>query len=228
MIKFSHVTKKFPDNSIALSDVHFEIPNKQFVFLVGPSGAGKTTILRLLIKDLEPTEGEILLDGEDVTKIPSAKIHLLRRKIGTIFQDYKLLPDKTVGENIALVLEAMSKPQAEIDTTVDNVCEMVGISGKKDLFPQQLSGGEMQRTAIARAIVADPEVILADEPTGDLDPKNAWEIIKLLARINDQSGATIIMATHNTEIVNSLKKRVIRIDRGKIVKDEKQGKYESA
>jgi len=228
MVKFSHVTKKFPDDTIALSDVHFEIPNKQFVFLVGPSGAGKTTILRLIIKDLEPTEGEIFLDDEDVTKIPSSKIHLLRRKIGTIFQDYKLLSDKTVGENVAMVLEAIGKHQAEIDTTVDNILEVVGIGDKKNLFPQQLSGGEMQRTAIARAIVADPEIILADEPTGDLDPKNAWEIIKLLSRINDQSGATVIMATHNTEIVNSLKKRVIRIDRGKIVKDEKQGKYESA
>jgi len=228
MIKFSHVTKKFPNDSIAVSDVNLEIPDKQFVFLVGPSGAGKTTILRLLICDLEPTEGNIILDKEDITKIHSSKVHLLRRKIGTIFQDYKLLDDRTVGENVALVLEAMSKHQKEIDTTVDNVLEMVGISAKKDFFPQQLSGGEMQRTAIARAIVASPEVILADEPTGDLDPKNAWEIIKLLSRINEQSGAIVVMATHNAEIVNSLKKRVIKIDRGKIIKDEKQGKYETA
>jgi len=227
MIKFSKVSKKFPEGTVALSDITFEIPDKQFLFVIGPSGAGKTTLLKLLTRESESSSGSIFLDEEDITKIHHSKLPSLRRKIGNIFQDYRLLDDRTLWENVALALEVRSRPEKEIKTTVENVLELVGISDKKGLFPQQLSGGELQRTAIARAIVGSPEVILADEPTADLDPKNSWEIIKLLSRINEQSGAIVILATHNAEIVNTLKKRVIRLDRGKLVKDEKEGKYES-
>jgi len=227
MIKFSKVSKKFPEGTVALSDITFEIPDKQFLFVIGPSGAGKSTLLKLLTRETELSSGSIFLDEEDITKIHHSKLPHLRQKIGNIFQDYRLLDDRTLWENVALALEVRSRPEKEIKTTVENVLELVGISDKKDLFPQQLSGGELQRTAIARAIVGSPEVILADEPTADLDPKNSWEIIKLLSRINEQSGAIVVLATHNAEIVNTLKKRVIRLDRGKLVKDEKEGKYES-
>ncbi|HEY5600713.1 MAG TPA: cell division ATP-binding protein FtsE [Patescibacteria group bacterium] len=226
MIKFDNVTKKFPDGTLAAYKVDLEIDKDEFVFLVGPSGAGKTTILRLLTRELVPTEGTIIIDNQNIIKIPESKIHLLRRRIGTIFQDYKLLTDRTVWENVAISLEVLGQAEGQIKHQVKEVLGLVGLTGKENLFPQQLSGGELQRTTIARAVVGDPEIILADEPTADLDPANAWEIIHLLAKIN-KNGTVVIMATHNMDVVNSLKKRVIHIDDGKITKDEKKGKYAS-
>lgn len=224
MIKFENVTKKFPDGTIALSDIDLKIGDKEFLFVIGPSGAGKTTLLRLITRDLTPTSGKIKVDGTDLSKLPGAKIPELRRRIGTIFQDYKLLFDRTVFENVALALEVIGMDEKEIGKEVSKLLGRVGLSGKENFFPQQLSGGELQRTAIARALAPHPEIILADEPTADLDPATAWEIISMLAAINKE-GTIVIMATHNAEVVNTLSKRVVILDRGKIVKDEKVGKY---
>lgn len=226
MIKFENVTKKFPDGDYGVSKINLEIEKDEFVFIIGPSGAGKTTILRLITREFTPTEGKVVINGENTGKIPDSKIHLLRRRIGTIFQDYKLLTDRTVFENVAIALEVLGQPEAQIKNQVSEILGLVGLMGKENMFPQQLSGGEFQRTSIARAIIGEPEIILADEPTADLDPANAWEIINLLAKIN-KNGAVVVMATHNTDVVNNLKKRVIQISEGKIVKDEKRGKYES-
>lgn len=224
MIKFENVTKKFPDGTIALSDIDLKIGDKEFLFVIGPSGAGKTTLLRLITRDLTPTSGKIKVDGTDLSKLPGAKIPELRRRIGTIFQDYKLLFDRTVFENVALALEVIGMDEKEIGKEISKLLGRVGLSGKENFFPQQLSGGELQRTAIARALAPHPEIILADEPTADLDPATAWEIISMLAAINKE-GTIVIMATHNAEVVNTLSKRVVILDRGKIVKDEKVGKY---
>src|SRR5437868_5551900 len=183
MIRFDHVVKQYTGHN-ALSDITVEIPDGEFVFLIGPSGAGKTTLLRLLIRDLTLTSGNIHVDDWHVNKLPSSKVHLLRRKIGTVFQDFKLLSDRTVFENVALGLEILGKNQKEIDTRVADVLELVGLSKKKNSFPQQLSAGEMQRTGIARAIVGGPSILLADEPTGNLDPETSWEILDILHEIN--------------------------------------------
>jgi cell division transport system ATP-binding protein len=226
MIKFETVTKTFPDGTYALTDIDFEIPDQQFLFIIGPSGAGKSTLLRLLLREILPSKGEIYFDDLRLSGIQPKGIPQFRRKIGIIFQDYRLLSDRNVFENVALSLQIASDNEKEISKKVNDVLEMVGILDKKLQFPQQLSGGELQRTSIARAIVADPKYLLADEPTADLDPDNAWEIVKLLSEIN-KSGTTVIMATHNAEIVNTLKKRVIFIENGKIVKDSKKGKYEN-
>lgn len=226
MIKFETVTKTFPDGTYALTDIDFEIPDQQFLFIIGPSGAGKSTLLRLLLREILPSKGEIYFDDLRLSRIEPKDIPQFRRKIGIIFQDYRLLSDRNVFENVALSLQIASDNEKEISKKVNDVLEMVGILDKKLQFPQQLSGGELQRTSIARAIVADPKYLLADEPTADLDPDNAWEIVKLLSEIN-KSGTTVIMATHNAEIVNTLKKRVIFIENGKIVKDSKKGKYEN-
>lgn len=224
MIRFENVTKKFPDGTVALSDIDLKINDKEFLFVIGPSGAGKTTLLRLITRDLSPTSGKIKVDGTDLSKLPSSKVPELRRRIGTIFQDYKLLVDRTVFENVALALEVMGFSEKEIGEEVSKLLKKVGISGKENFFPQQLSGGELQRTSIARALAARPEIILADEPTADLDPATAWEIISMLNEINKE-GTIVVMATHNAEVVNTLSKRVVLLDRGKIVKDEKKGKY---
>ncbi len=224
MIRFDHVVKQYTGHVYALSDITVEIPDGEFVFLIGPSGAGKTTFLRLLIRDLLPSSGNIHVDDWHVNKLPSSKIHLLRRKIGTIFQDFKLLADRTVFENVALGLEILGKNQKEIDSRVGDVLDLVGLTSKKHSFPQQLSAGEMQRTGIARAIVGGPSVLLADEPTGNLDPETSWEILDILHEIN-KIGTTIIMATHNATIVNDLKKRTLTIHDGKIANDEARGRY---
>lgn len=223
MIKFDKVTKQYASHA-ALSDITVEIPDGEFVFLIGPSGAGKTTFLRLLIADLLPSAGNIHVDEWHVNMLPSSQIHLLRRKIGTVFQDFKLLADRTVFENVALGLEILGKSQKEIDSRVADVLELVGLSNKKNSFPQQLSAGEMQRTGIARAIVGGPSILLADEPTGNLDPETSWEILDILHEIN-KIGTTIIMATHNATIVNDLKKRTLTIHDGKIAADEARGRY---
>ena len=228
MIHFEQVTKKYPNGQIAISDIDLKIEDGEFVFLVGPSGAGKTTLLRLFTREVWPTAGRILFNGEDITQIPPSKIPILRRRIGTIFQDFKLLLTRTVFENVAVPLEVLSNNDAHVQKEVNEVLEKVGILHKAGDFPAQLAGGEVQRTAIARAIVAKPEVLLADEPTGDLDPKNSIAIVELLEKINKDEKTTVIMATHNAYVVNLFKKRVVTLQKGKIVKDEKEGKYEAA
>jgi len=224
MIKFEAVTKKF-GNLLALDDINLEIKQGEFTFLVGPSGAGKSTLLRLLTKEVTPTSGKILIGNTDITKISSGDIPKHRRKIGFVFQDFKLLDDRTVFENVALTLEVLERDDDEIKKQVEHVLKLVEIWDKRNLFPKQLSGGEAQRTAIARAIVGKPDVLLADEPTGDLDPKTAWGVIQLLNEINSW-GTTILMATHNQEIVNTLKRRVVFLKNGKIFKDSAEGTYE--
>lgn len=224
MIRFDKVAKQYPGHGFALSDISVDIPDGEFVFLIGPSGAGKTTFLRLLIRDILPTSGTIRVDSMEVNRLPGGKIHELRRKIGTVFQDFKLLMDRTVFENVALGLEILGKGDAEIATRVNDVLELVGLSDKKRSFPRELSAGEMQRTGIARAIVGGPTILLADEPTGNLDPDTAAEILEILSEIN-KIGTTVIMATHNAGIVNELKKRTLSLHAGKLISDEAKGHY---
>lgn len=228
MIKFEKVTKKYPVGTPALEEIDLEIEPADFVFVVGPSGAGKSTLLRLITREIFPTSGNIFFNGEDILRFPSNKIPILRRRIGTVFQDFKLLLNRTVFENVSVPLEVISKKDAEIEKEVSQVLEKVGLLEKANLFPVQLSGGEIQRTAIARAIVSKPPVLLADEPTADLDPKTSNQIVELLQKINADDKTTIVMATHNSQIVDNFKKRVVHLEKGKIKKDQKQGKYESS
>ena len=224
MVKFENVTKKFGD-IVALRSVSFEVKPGEFVFVTGPSGAGKTTLVKLILKEMSPSEGKIEVLGEDLEKISSAKLPFFRQKIGVVFQDFKLLPDRTVFENTALPLEVEKKEKKEIEKTVKEVLELVGLLDRESLFPAQLAGGELQRTCLARAVVSNPKILIADEPTGNLDPTTSWQIVKLLKKIN-KMGTTVIMATHNVDIVDSMRERVIKIDKGEVLKDEKEGKYE--
>lgn len=224
MIEFKNVTKQFGDGTVALREVSFVIRPGEFVFIVGPSGAGKTTILRLLIREILPTVGSIFLGEEEVNALHPKKIPPLRRKIGAAFQDYKLLWDRTVFENVSLPLEILGKSSRAVENEVSEILELVGLGKKGDLFPLQLSGGELQRAVIARALAPKPEVLFADEPTGNLDPGTAWQIVKLLNQIN-KNGKTVIMATHNFDIVDSLNERVISLEKGKILSDKEKGKY---
>ncbi len=228
MIKFESVTKKYPSSQVALEEINLTIEDQDFVFIVGASGAGKSTLLKLITRETSPTSGKILINSQDIQKIPASKLPLLRRQIGTVFQDFKLLLTKTVFENVAVPLEVMSQKDSFIEREVSTTLEKVGLLEKANSFPLQLSGGEVQRTAIARAIAAKPQILLADEPTGDLDPKNSQEIVELLEKINHDDKTIIIMATHNAQIVNHFKKRVVVLEKGKITKDEKQGKYETS
>lgn len=223
MIVFEKVTKKFGQIT-ALEDVSFVIDKGEFVFLTGPSGAGKTTVVRLLLGEYLPSAGEIKVNEKEIHKVPPRKLHLWRRKLGVVFQDYKLFNDRTVEENVSLPLQIQKVPAKEISSRVDKVLALVGLSERAHLFPAQLAGGELQRTSLARAIVTAPEILLADEPTGNLDPRTSLEMVNLLKEINDK-GTTILMATHNQEIVDSCKNRVIELEKGKIVRDEKEGKY---
>jgi cell division transport system ATP-binding protein len=218
------VTKTYPNGKIALREVDLVVPEGDFVFLVGPSGAGKSTLIKLLIRDELASRGEVVLDGEDLARLPHRQIPRVRRKIGIVFQDFKLLPSKTVWENVAFALEVTGTSRRRIGPEVDRVLALVGLSAQARQVPAQLSGGEQQRTAIARALVHDPRIIIADEPTGNLDPLISWEIIQLLLRINEL-GVTVFMATHNAEVVTALRKRVLALEEGRIIRDEVGGAY---
>ena len=218
MIRLSNVSKQFRTGVFALSDINFEVEKGEFVFLVGPTGSGKTTIFRLLTREALPTTGEIIVDNWDIGKLPADKVSHLRKKIGVVFQDLKLLMDRTIFENIILPLEVSGIDAQDAKKIVEEIMERVGISSHKDKFPIQLSGGELQRAAIARAITLAPDILLADEPTGNLDQVTAMEIVKLLSEIN-QKGTTIVMATHNEEILKALSKRVISLNKGQLAKD---------
>ena len=216
------VRKVYPNGKAALDDVDLTLGEGEFVFLVGPSGAGKTTLLKLLIRDERPTSGEVILDGRNLARVPRRKVPELRRKIGIVFQDYKLLPTRTVRENVAFALEVTGTPRRQIRPAVDRALAVVGLAAQADQLPTTLSGGEQQRTAIARALVHEPRLIIADEPTGNLDQLISWEIIQLLLRINEL-GVTILMATHNASVVTALRRRVVALEEGRVVRDEVGG-----
>ena len=222
MITFENVTKTYNENS-ALKDVSIDIDDGEFVFLVGPSGAGKSTFIKLIIKEINADSGRIIVDGQDITRMSSREIPYLRRKIGMVFQDFRLLQKKTVYENVAFALETVHKSKRKIKNRVPPALEMVGILNKKDKYPDELSAGEQQRVAIARAIINRPDILIADEPTGNLDPVTAREIMTLLEEIND-TGPTVVMVTHAKDIVDEMHKRVITIEAGHVVRDE-YGEY---
>ncbi len=224
LVVLRDVTKRYPNGKLALVDVDLVVPEGDFVFLVGPSGAGKSTIMRLLIRDELATRGQVIVDGRDVARLSRRQIPKVRRTIGIVFQDFKLLPSKTVYENVAFALEVTGTPRKRIRPTVDRVLALVGLTGVVDQYPRQLSGGEQQRTAIARALVHEPKLIIADEPTGNLDPLISWEIIQLLLRINEL-GVTVLMATHDADVVTSLRRRVVALEEGRIIRDEAGGTY---
>ena len=224
MIEFRNVHKVYDNGSVALEDVSIHIEKGEFVLVCGHSGAGKSTFIKLLSHEVTPDSGTVIVNDVDVTRIKSSKVPYLRRKLGIVFQDFRLLPSKTVFENIAFALEVIEEKPKVIQEKVYNVLELVGLSDKANDLPQDLSGGEQQRVAIARAIVNKPLVLIADEPTGNLDPDNSWEIMNLLERINLQ-GTTVLMATHNSQIVNTLRHRVIAIENGRVVRDEAKGEY---
>lgn len=224
MIKFENVSKIYNPTSTALDGVSLEIHPKEFVSIVGPSGAGKSTILKLLIAEERPSEGKIFFDGVDVNTIGSDDLPQLRRRIGMIFQDYRLLTSKTAYENVSFAMEAAGRSDADIRENVPEVLELVDLADKREHFPSELSGGEKQRVAIARAIINQPDVLMADEPTGNLDPVNTWEIVRLLEKINEL-GTTVLLATHDKQIVDHLGRRVISMEKGKIIRDEKKGIY---
>ena len=225
MIRLENISKIFGTGNAALSDVSLHITPGEFVFLTGPSGSGKTTLFRLLTREMLPTRGTIIVNDLDLVKLPEQKVPHLRKKIGVVFQDLKLLMDRTIYENVILPLEMDNIPSQDAARRVDVIMQQVGISEHKLKFPIQLSGGELQRVAIARALVFSPQILLADEPTGNLDTGMSWEIVKLLQDIN-KTGTTIVMATHNNDIVSSLMKRVISLEKGKLVKDDKKGQKE--
>lgn len=224
MLLMSDVSKVYPSGSVALRDVNIHIEPGEFVFLVGPSGAGKSTFIKMLFREVLPTSGSIYVDGQEILGLEDKEVPFLRRKLGIIFQDYRLLPDRTVYENVAFAMQVIEAPRRKIKRTVMAVLELVGLKNRADAYPNELSGGEQQRIAIARAIVNDPVLIIADEPTGNLDPETSWDIMGIFKEIND-AGATIIMATHDKDIVDAMGKRVIAIEKGQIVRDEKNGVY---
>jgi cell division transport system ATP-binding protein len=216
------VSKVYANGRRALADVDLVVPDGDFVFLVGPSGAGKTTLIRLLIRDELPTTGTVFVAGRDVSRLSRREVPRLRRTIGIVFQDYKLLPNKTVRENVSFALEVTGTPGRQIAPAVERALALVGLTAQAGQLPRQLSGGEQQRTAIARALVHEPRVIIADEPTGNLDPLISWEILQLLLRINEL-GTTVLMATHNAEVVTALRRRVVALEEGRVVRDEVGG-----
>lgn len=224
MIEMYNVTKIYSGGHIALQDITVKIQKGEFVFIVGPSGAGKSTFIKLLIREEVPTNGQIFFNGKNITRMKHSQVPFLRRRIGVVFQDFRLLPQKTVYENVAFAMEVIEAPLREIKKRVPKVLEMVGLSHKINAKPHELSGGEQQRVSLARALVNNPDVIIADEPTGNLDPDTSWEIMKLLNEIN-MNGTTLIVATHAKDIVNAMRKRVLQLDSGKLVRDEERGVY---
>jgi len=223
-LEFRKVTKVYASDIVALDEVSFKLYPGEFAFLVGESGAGKSTVVKILLREENPTSGEIYLNDENILEIPKKDFYLIRRKIGVVFQDYKLLESKTVFENVAIALDVVDTTEEEEREIIPNVLEMVGLLSKKDNFPAQLSGGEKQRVAIARSLAHEPDILVADEPTGMIDPDSGDKIMEILDRVNKQ-GTTILMATHNRDIVNTWKKRVIRISNGKVVSDKEKGTY---
>jgi cell division transport system ATP-binding protein len=224
MISLQQVTKTYRNGVTALEDVTIEIEKGEFVFVVGPSGSGKSTTIRLLMKEEEPTKGAVYVAGKHLARVTSWKVPYLRRNIGTVFQDFKLLQDKTVFDNVAFALEVIGKPRSIIDKRVPEILDYVGLSEKVNTYPDELSGGEQQRVSIARACVNRPLVLLADEPTGNLDPNTSVDIMRLLDKVN-RIGTTVVMATHDQAIVDAMRKRVIELDRGKVVRDQSRGVY---
>ena len=224
MIKLERVTKSYKGSTVALRDCSVDIAKGEFVFLVGPSGSGKSTFLRLVTKEEAPDSGEIWVAGRNIGSMHSWKVPLLRRNIGSVFQDFRLLPNKTVSENVAFALEVIGRPKHVISSTVPQILDLVGLSNKSDNFPGELSGGEQQRVAVARAFVNRPLILLADEPTGNLDPTTTEGIMRLLDRIN-RTGTTVVMATHDVGIVDTMRRRVIELDHGVVIRDQARGVY---
>ena len=224
MIQMTNVTKIYSSGSVALDDISVVIEKGEFAFIVGPSGAGKSTFIKLLFHEVTPTSGEITVNGRYVSDMNPDDIPYLRRGLGIVFQDYRLLPNKTVYDNVAFAMEVIEAPRREIQKRVHAVLELVGLRDKARIYPNQLSGGEQQRVAIARAIVNKPLIVIADEPTGNLDPDTSWEIMQIFNRIN-KTGTTIVMVTHDKQMVDAMKKRVIAIEKGRIVRDELRGLY---
>jgi cell division transport system ATP-binding protein len=225
MIVLHNVCKAYPNGVQALADVSLQIPERDFVFLVGPSGAGKSTFIRLLIREELPTSGRVFIDGQDLARLRRREVPHLRRKVSVIFQDFKLLPHKTVFENVSFALEVCGYARADVQRLVPETLELVGLADKADRYPSALSGGEQQRVAIARALVRRPAVLVADEPTGNLDPDTAAQTVQLLVRVN-ALGTTIVFATHNSELVNTLRRRVVALEGGRVVRDQTNAGYE--
>ena len=224
MIDMKDVSKVYENGAMALDHINVHIDKGEFVFIVGASGAGKSTFIRMLFREVLPTDGSLIVNGQDVVHMEHSDVPYLRRGLGVIFQDYRLLPDKTVAENVAFAMQVIEAPRRKIQHSVNAVLDIVGLRDKYKCFPSQLSGGEQQRVAIARAIVNHPALVIADEPTGNLDPETSWDIMDIFKRIN-ADGTTIVMATHDKDIVDAMKRRVIAIEDGHIVRDEAQGAY---
>ncbi|CAH0231368.1 cell division ATP-binding protein FtsE [Priestia megaterium] len=224
MIEMQNVYKTYPNGVKAINGISIKINQGEFAYIVGPSGAGKSTFIKMMYREEKPSSGNIIVNGANVAKIKDSKVPIFRRHIGVVFQDFKLLPKLTVYENIAFALEVIEQSPEEIKKRVLEVLELVKLKGKMDSFPDELSGGEQQRVSIARSIVNSPKVVIADEPTGNLDPETSWEIMNIFEEINKR-GTTILMATHNREIVNTIRKRVIAIENGNVVRDEVRGEY---
>lgn len=225
MIVFDRVSKRYPNGTVALENINLEIHKGEFVFFVGPSGAGKSTLIKLMMREENPTEGSIIIDGTDITSLKRKQVPFLRRKIGVVFQDFRLLPNKTVFENVAFAMQIVEASRKEIMKQVPRVLSIVGLGDKANVYPDQLSGGEQQRVSMARALVNNPPILLADEPTGNLDPDTAWGIMKVLKNINAR-GTTVIVATHARDIVNFMRQRVVTLEKGRIVRDRQIGGYD--
>lgn len=224
MIEFRSVSKTYPNGTLALNNINLTINKGEFAFFVGPSGSGKSTLLKLIMKEEDPTEGEVFVNGYQVSSLSRNQVPYLRRSMGVVFQDFRLLPNKTVYENVGFAMQIIEAMPKEIRRQVPMALALVGLSKKANAYPNQLSGGEQQRVALARALVNNPVLLIADEPTGNLDPETSWEIMKLLAEVNYR-GTTVVVATHEKSIVDTMKKRVIAIDKGQIVRDQEKGQY---
>lgn len=224
MLEMIDVSKIYPGGSVALQDINVRIEQGEFVFVVGPSGAGKSTFFKMLFREVLPSSGKVIVNGHDLIKMTDKEIPYFRRQLGIVFQDYRLLPDRTVYDNVAFAMQVIETPYRKIKRRVNDVLDLVGLRKRAHAYPTELSGGEQQRIAIARAIVNDPILLIADEPTGNLDPETSWEIMDIFREVN-KSGTTIVMATHDREIVDEMEKRVIAIEHGHIVRDDAKGVY---